>query len=196
MSAETCRENGGVWADGEPCGMDAPRGQRCDWHTEGIAAALAVAVRTGMVDLTTGRLLGDPVGVSRTLATASLDRVVAVQRDPANDAEVARLLGWLAEHGRHLWAYWDCVSVPGTDDAIARADEHRAHLRRLREELGGRLAVAGFHAALERYRATPGKRWPLRHQRHGEDCDQPSDEQGRSLCDCPVQFDWEGEGER
>lgn len=194
MSGEICRENGGVWADGEPCGMDAPSGQRCDWHTEGVAAALAVAVRAGMVDLATGRLRGDPEGCSRKLATASIDCLVAVQRDPANAAEVARLLGFLAEYGRHLVAYWDLVSVPGTDDTIARADEHRAHFRRLREELGGRLTSAGFHAALKRYRATPGKRWPLRYQRHVEDCDQPCDEQGRTLCDCPVQYDWEVEG--
>lgn len=174
--------------------MDSPRGQRCDWHTAGVAAALAVAVRVGMVDLATGRLHGDPEGCSRRLATASIACVVAVERDPANDAEVARLLGLLTEHDRHLWAYWDLVSVPGTDDTIAQADEHRGHLRRLREELGGRLAAADFHAALERYRATPGKRWPLQHQRHHEDCDQPADAQGRTLCDCPVQYDWEVEG--
>ena len=194
MSGEICYENGGVWADGERCGMDAFHGQRCDWHTAGVAPALAVAVRTGMLDLATGRLRGDPVGCSPKLTTASIACVVAVQADPAHDTEVARLLGLVAEHHRHLVAYWDRVSVPGTDATIAEAQEHRVHLRRLREELGGRLASACFHTALERYRRTPGKRWPLRYQRHVEDCEQPYDEQGRSLCACPVQFDWEVEG--
>ena len=27
-----CHEAGGAWLDGEPCGMDAAEGQRCDWH--------------------------------------------------------------------------------------------------------------------------------------------------------------------
>jgi hypothetical protein len=193
MSGEICHENGGRWADGEPCGMDAFHGQRCDWHAGGVAAALAVAVRTGMVDLAAGRWRGDPVGCSPRLATASIACVVAIQADPAHDAEVARLLGLVAEHHRHLWAYWDCVSVPGTDATIAEADAHRAQLRRLREELGGRLASAGFHAALELYRDTPGKRWPLRHQRHVEGCEQPYDAQGQSLCDCPERFNWEVE---
>lgn len=136
-----CREAGGAWADGEPCGMDAPREQRCDWHTPGVGAALA----------------------------------------------------HVAENVRHLWTYWDLVSIPGTDETIAQALEHRGHLRRLREELGPRLASACFHAALEIYRETPGKRWPIRHQRHVEDCDQPVDQQGRSLCDCPALFEWEVE---
>lgn len=189
-----CRENGGAWADGEPCGMDTARGQRCDWHTEGVGSALAVAVRMGMVDLAAGRLIGDPsVGSAPTLATASIARMAAVQSDPANGAEVARLLGLIAEHYRHLWAYWDLVSVPGTDETIAVADVHREHLRRLRDEMGRRLISACFHAALEIYRYTPGKRWPIRHQRHVEECDQPYDDRGRSLCKCPVLFEWEVE---
>lgn len=186
-----CHEAGGVWNDGEPCGMDAPRGQRCDWHTPGVAAALAVAIRTGMVDLAAGRLVGDPVGCSRNLTTASIDCVVAVQADPANDAEVARLLGLLAENRHHLWAYWDLASIPGTDETIVAADEHRVQLRRLREELGSRLTSACFSAALEVYRDTPGKRWPIRHQRHAQDCDQPIDARGRTTCGCPILFDWE-----
>ena len=186
-----CREAGGAWADGEPCGMDAAPGQRCDWHTPGIETALSVAIQTGMVNPEEGRLIGDPVGCSWKLAEAAIARIVAVEAEPVNDAELARLLALIAEHYRHLWASWDLVSVPGTDESIARFDEHRVHLRRLREEMGPRLTRACFRAAFELYRDTPGKRSPLHLQRHVETCDQPRDEQGRMTCDCPRLFDWE-----
>ena len=188
-----CHESGGAWDNGEPCGMDTRPGERCDWHTPGVVTALAVAIRTGMVDLATGRFLGDPIGESRTLTVATIKRVVAVQADAANDAEVKRLLGLVPEHYRHLWAYWDLVSVPGTDESIEQAYQHVAELRRLRSELGARLAAACSRCALDIYRDTPGKHWPIQRQRHTENCQQPRDGQGRTTCGCPVLFDWETE---
>ena len=191
----SCHEAGGVWDDGEPCGMGARDGERCDWHTPGVAPALAVAIRTSMVDLAAGRFIGDPIGESHAFTVATIKRVVAVRADPANDAEVERLLSLVAESYQHLWAYWDLVSVPGTDESIAQANQHIAELRRLRDELGPRLAPACFHCALDIYRDTPGKRWPIRHQRHAENCVARRGEQGRSTCGCPVLFDWEMEEE-
>jgi len=184
-----CREAGGVWADGTTCGMDTSPGQRCDWHTEGAASALAVAVSMGMVDQSQGRFVGHPPdGYPGKLIPEAIARMVAVQSDPANHDEFARLLGLIAEDFRHRWALWDLVTAPGTDATIAQADEHRGHLHRLRAELGPRLTAACLRAMLEIYRYTPGKAWPYPTIRHR--CEQPDSSPDRT-CDCPTLYDWE-----
>jgi hypothetical protein len=191
MPMSICRYEGGAWANGEPCGMDAPRGQRCDWHTAGAAAALAVAVSMGMVEQAEGRLLGDPpAGHHRMLAQAAIARMVALQADPANDAELLRLLRLVAEDYRHLWAYWDLVTAPGTaGDADARGARPPGRSTR-RGELGLRLAAACRHAALDAYRYTPGKTWPFPMIRHRPDCEERDSGPDRT-CDCPSLYDWE-----
>src|SRR5262249_15418886 len=108
------------------------------------------------------------------------------------DAEVASLQGFIAEYYSHLWAYWDLVSMPGTDETDLLARDHIGYLRRLREELGPRLTSSCFRTALERYRHMPGKSWPIRQRRHRNDCEQPYDpETGRPPCGCPLRFAWE-----
>jgi hypothetical protein len=200
VSVTRCREAGGAWWNGEPCGMDAVQGQRCWFHRPGLAGALGCALLTELLDPLTSRLhdgsdppsLPEREAIERLVGVGRLGRPGSAHEFPP--PEVNALQTTIRLYAVTLRLLWDVASRPGTDTSEQLATLLRRRLADLHDDLGPYLPAVIQTAMHKPYCETAGNLCPFPSQRHADDCEQPYDPDTlEPTCACPILFDWEVE---